>query len=414
MIREKKSFLYRHRIAFFLFFFTILYHCVVVNRLTLWLVSDIEYAYHVVDYSFGFCTKLLPGAVFYGIFGEKSTPELASAFNVVLLVLFFFVLSFLLERFVLCSDAEFFSAAFLIAILYLCGPFTFYIFSNELGLLDVWWLFFSIVFFIFLNHKYLKYLIPLVFCLFVLIHFSSIICYILLLSIVLLYKISNEKKHRTVYCVIFGVSLIATGMLVLYFVLFEQKNLVYSMDEFHQVLKDRNSTYYTYYDYSFYSFFDGKYYMQLDEISANTNLFSKAVYVIVTHIRFMIETVYRGKDLYNLIGDVIIITPFVFSIYHVFGLLFQRNKGNKIKRFCALLMCLQFPITLVSGCLSSSDVNRWMTHAFLISITLCLIVLYKEKQIRDMFLSRILCVKDKLYFWIYLIGYFFIGFWAYC
>ena len=385
-----------------------------MNRLQPWKVSAITYSYHIVDYSMGFCSKFLPGAVFYGIFGEKGTPQVATVCETVLLLLFFAALVFLVERFVLRAEQDLRTGALITALFFLCGPFTFAIYSYELGMLDVYWLFLAAAFFLSAANRYLKFLIPLLFLLAVLVHYSAVLCVIVLFSILLLYRASDDDAQKRSFLLIFWISVVLSAGLVVYFIAFEKSNLRYSMEEFDRIIKERNGVYTTYYEYALYSYYNKHAFVPEGVMENTGSAVMRLLLSFYYQVRVILVEQTEPKDVYKLIGNVLFAAPALVLFYKEFILLFKNNGQNRLKRLCAFFMCAQFPFTLIFGCLMSADINRWISHAFLISATLLFCVLYREKENRAHFLGEILAIKNAYPFRLYALAYFMSTFWAYC
>ena len=414
-IKEKaRGVLFRHRFALFFFIYVVLYNWLVVNRLQLWQATKITYAYHIVDYSLGFRSQLLPGAIFYGLFGEHASTITVSIYETVLLLLFFAGLSVFLEKFLQGVEARQRFSAFILILVYLSGAFTFAIFTDELGMLDVYWLFFSLLFFLFLEKRGLRFLIPFLFVLSLLVHFSSVLSYIILFSILLLYKTSVEKKEKKPFFIIFIVSLVLSFAVFICLLISQSRGMPISLEDFNAKLESRGGQYYAYYDYAFYNY----------NIIHNEQIFSVSTASPVLHLLSMIlekcrfcfkmyswtmpECVYRFALTALLLSPAIV---FAYSHLHRF---MKNLRDNRLQRFCVFLMMVQFPFTAIFGCLFSPDVIRWVTHAFLVFFTMLLYLLYHEETLRAEMLEDLDRLRKEPLSMIWFLAYFFTHSWAYC
>ena len=238
-----------------MFFFVclIVYHVLIANRLQKWELSDLTYSFLCVDFSFGVASKLLPGAIFRLLFGQHASKTIGSIYTLVLMTVFFLGLSFLLERFMLCVEERYKTTALVLLLLFITGGYTFSIFTKMLGILDSYWLYLALLFFFFLEHKILRFTIPLIFVCSLFVHFSAVVFVLLLLSVVLLYRLAIEEssKERWIYSVIFAVSVLLSIM-VFFALLFHESNSICTMNEFHNKLKENGSEQFVYFDYSFF------------------------------------------------------------------------------------------------------------------------------------------------------------------
>ena len=406
----------RYAIAFFLF--TVLYHVFIVNRLEIWKVSEISYTYHIVDYGvLGFRSQLLPGAVFYGLFGERASVRAATVYETVLILLFFAGVSLFLERFMLGVEERLRPAAFVLILLYLSGPYTFAIFTDELGMLDVYWLFFSLAFFFLLERNALRWLIPVLYVLSLLIHFSCVLNYAVLFSIMLLYRASleTEKKKRVPYAVIFVLSMTASVCLFLYFLLNHAGDLPVTKEAFHETVRARGGTYTAYYDYSMFYELHGEEVVPPWVPSVGSPVM-KILLTVFYKCRYTLWSYYKtlAGTLARFALAAALLSPAVCFLYRRLIRFYGTVRENRLKRFCVFLMMAQFPFTAVLGCLFSPDVSRWCTHAFLISFTMLLYVSYREEALKTQVLEAIGRLKTSPPALIYFTAYFLVHSWAYC
>ncbi len=404
---KHRSFFFEHRFAVFFFLYVVLYNYLIVNRLTFWKTSDITYAYHLVDFRLGFRASLLPGAIFNSLFGQHVSRTTATVYETVLLLLFFAGVAVLLDRLLCRVEQEKRRSAFLLILFYLSGPFTFSAFTDGLGMRDVYWLFFSWVFCFILDNKGFRFLIPILFGLSLLVHFSSVLNYLLLFSILLLYRISIEPQKNTKRCyiLIFILSILATSGLFLFFLSGYAKDLPLSIDEFHQMLQEKGSNYFLYYDSALYNIYDGD------------DFIPPAVFDVESPVLRVIQTVYYRcfltlklltkyyKDSLVRFALTLLLVPVLCLLYKHLSHFMKQAKDNKLKRFSIFLMMVQFPFTAVLGCLLSTDVIRWFTHAFLIHFTMVIYVMYHEEAFRLPLLADIDRLKQLPATWVYFFAY---------
>ena len=399
-------FLQRHRFALFFFLFLVVYHVVVVNRFQIWKIDDIAYSFYAVDYSFGFATKLLPGAIYNGLFGKHGSELIANVFETALILLFFFGLSVLLEKLLKRVDLTQRTPALSLLLLYLTGAYTFSIFTKTLAMLDAYWLYFSLAFFLFLEHKWLRFLIPALYLASILVHYSAILNYIVLFSILLLYRLSieSDKKEKKCLIAVFAISMAVSAAAAIFFLLNESK-LICSIDEFHEKMNARGSDYYLYYDYAFFDIFEGKSFIP-DSVKAMSPSFLKMIYTVYYRFIFNLSL---SKEIGFFVplaffGGLTFLSPILYFFFKIYRSLMTQAK-QKLKRFVYFLMIVQFPFTLFVGMIFSVDANRWMTHAFLISFTMLLALMFYDEDTRTLVLKRFQAFSEPSYSKIYFLAY---------
>ena len=372
----------------FFFAFVSLYNFLIVCRCSLWQVDTITYTYHLPDFSFGFVTKVLPGAIYHLFFKEVEPLQLNIYLNCLMLVFFAFV-AFALAKLVTSRSSKGSRRTLtVLSIFYLSGPCTFAIFTRELGMLDFYWLLFSVIFLLLVSNKYLKFAVPLIFVLSLLVHFSFVFCYFIFYILILLYRITKAEKkaERISLTVVMVLGIAAVIALALYLIAGEHNNLVYSIDEFHKALDARNKftkdTYYIYYDYAFYKQYEiptGSFAEVMKQpLVGGDSFFASLINPIYYQLKIIyLSYLYLPERLLNLIGLLALLAPVCFILFRFWA---QKIKvsDNRFQKALYVLMILQFPFTACFGLLFSPDVSRLLTHAFLIQFTLFLYHLYGE------------------------------------
>ncbi len=404
---SKNNIFFRNRFALCLFIFSVVYSVAITNRFKPWEVDDYAmYSFCSVDFSYGFATKLLPGAIFNAIFGANATRENATVFMSIIVLLIFAGVSVLLQKFLKKIPTNERPYAFILAIMFLTGAYTFSIFTKTLGVLDTYWVLFTVIFFLILENKYLKFLIPLLFAGCIFVHNASIVSYIVLMSIVLLYKISRQtdKKQKIGYIFILAVSLGVAIGLFLFFSL-KEADLVCSIEDFHKKLLSHGSDCFYYYDYAFFDIYQGEQYIP-DFVSNINSPFLKFLYVIFYRVNLNIKVVMARWQVHltSFILALVILLPLVL-LFISFHKKRMKTSSDLFSKIIAVLMILQFPFTLLTTLPFSEDITRQFTHSFLIAFTTVLIVIYYDKKQSDTFFETFKRFADTVWCKIYFMAY---------
>lgn len=404
---SKNNIFFRNRFALCLFIFSVIYSVSITNRFVPWEVGQNSmYPFYAVDFSYGFATKLLPGAIFNAIFGANATRENATVFMSIIVLLIFAGVSVLLQKFLKRVAQKNRTYAFILVLIFLTGAYTFSIFTKTMGVLDTYWVLFTVIFFLILENKYLKFLIPLLFAGCIFVHNASIVSYIVLMSIVMLYKISRQtdKKQKMSDIVILTVSL---GVAVSLFLFFSMKeaDMVCSIDDFHKKLISHGCDYFYYYDYAFFDLYNGEQYIP-DFVSNIDSPLIKLLYVIFYRIKLNIKVVMSRWQIHltSLVLALVILLPLIvfFMSFHK-----KRMKSSSgwFSKIIAVIMMLQFPFTLLTTLPFSEDITRQFTHSFLIAFTTVLCVIYDDKKQSDTFFETFKRFADTVWCKIYILAY---------
>lgn len=402
-------FLQKHRFSIFFFAFLTVYHILIVNMLKPWKLNELVYSTYCVDFSFGFASKLLPGAVFRGIFGPHANRETATLFATLIIVAVFAGVSVIMESFMHHVPEKYLPCAVLLTVIFLSGPYTFSIFTRWLGLIDTYWLVFLVLFFAFIEHKWLRFFIPFIYAGTLMIHFSALVFIITIFSIILLYRISvsDNGKDKKIYTAIFAVSICVTVVLFFILILNESKTVL-PLEEFMQKLQSNGTDYLTYYQYSFFRIiFDEKFIPEsVNEISNPLlKFFYLFYYQVNLNIKLCSLTVFFC--IITTVTGLLVFSPLLAQFIKVHVTAFKVKK-NPLRRFCAFLMIAQMPFIFILALLFgiSLDVTRYYTYLVLGAFICFLTVIYYEEDMRNVFFERFNSLRKSLAAQIFILAYF--------
>lgn len=394
-----KNMVYEHRFGLFFFAFLMCFGLFFTSGFFEPINEGITLSIYAVDFSVGFCTKLLPGAIYKLIVGEYSI-ESATVFFYFTLILCYAGVAFLAEKMLNIFEKEDRPKGFMLVLLFLSLFCITAVSGIAAYLLDLHWFLASIAFFILLSNRKLYFLLPLPFIYALMCHYASAICYIPVFVFIMLYKIivCEDKKEKRYLGAILAVSFVASVGLFTYMMFFETSNLNYTFEEFTEMLVSRGVDDTSYYCYPFYK----------KDISSDLwveDLANKGVELIeidMTQPKLVIlyQTILQQiqtSKLYDGSHSDIISNGFIqFSIVAVIGyLLFKRitnkaiPKSNKFIYFNSVAL---FFVTLVGGLCFSADTLRWLCHATMVVYLAFLYIIYINKEARKealMFVDKI-------------------------
>ncbi len=376
-----KRLLAAHRVFFGLFAFLIVYEILVGNHLAPWRVNEHFITFYAVDFGLGFCSRFLPGAVYRLLFRETSVKT-ASLFAGVLLLVFFIVSCLLLEKLILHTPKEHRLVCLFCVLLFLTGPASVSLFVRWLGVLDFYWVFSVLLFFVFLSYRRLYFLLPLPFVLCCFVHYGSMVCYIPMMAILLLYKASvvPEKNEKKYLLAVFSVSVVLAISAAAYFILFEKQNLVYPVEEFNRILLSRGANYTYYYDYDLYRVaVSGTGEIVSIDPQQNLPFFAHILQSVRTQIQTTFGEGFKSGDMRELAFAGLGLLPVLAAAAVTLPELFRLpERKNGLRTFSLLLLLPLFLLTLLFGTFFSTDTFRWLTHLILPQFAVLLYVAYYE------------------------------------
>ena len=363
-----KKFLYSHRVFFGLFAFLTVYEIVIGNNLAPWRISDDFYVFYTVDFGMGFCSRLLPGALYHLLLGAPEQHKV-SVYTTVFTVLFFAGVCLLLEQLIKHTQKEDRPLCLFFVLLFLTGPASFSIFVVGLGIMDFYWMLFALLFFVFLARRPLYFFIPPLFALCVFVHYGSMICYIPLMAIILLYKISvseDRRARRLLWATFISGVVLAFGATV-YVMAFEEKQLVYSMQEFDDIIRSRGAKLFYYYDYEFYKVIvgpDGA--IRYDYTNETGNFIVRLVRHALAQMDTTFTQHFKNGSLHETVLALLAILPVEGVIFASLWDRFRdRDRKNLLRSAAIVFTAMLYVLMLACAVFFSTDTFRWLSHMFL-------------------------------------------------
>ena len=362
----------KNKVFFITFFSLFLYHHLFILDSVVQDVNAVAYEFHAVDYSLGFCTKILPGAIYHLLVGRYTKPAI-TVYARVISILLILLLSLLAQRVYTAlsgpgnvprpkkNNVIFF------LLLCLAGPCTFYYVLQFEACLDAYWIILFLICVLFADNRTLRWGIPAIAFLMVLVHEGVILCYLPLISLLLLLKVavSEENKEKralfTVFVLTVIVSLGATG----YFMLYNSSNLkVSDMEQLDAFLDSRYSSAHFYYEWYFFGVsVDGG--LQADFFpaslySASASPLIQLFYKALRQIYYTVTT----TDYISPLPQILYSLP-LFVLLVAFLLKCMKRDKNKLIRFLGLCFLLLPLLSIAAGIIFSNDVLRWVSHALI-------------------------------------------------
>ncbi len=370
-----KHLINNHRYSLIIFSGIVIYNFAVTNAFNLWTISKSNYAYHLVDFSVGFCSKLLPGAV-YNFFFDDTSMEAISIYCSVLMLTAFALISLLCERLLIKFGKENTGILSFLLVFFFTGTSTFPMYITKLGALDMYWLIFAIISVICLSDKRLYIFIIPANILSVSVNFGSIISFIPFIILLMLYKISiTDKKDEKIYLWLTAVmTALFCVAVALYFIMFEKNNINYTFSEFSELLASRGFKGRSiYYATSLYSepLYDSIDYEQLNSEQPPLQYFF--VY-LCNRIRMTLD---KTSITDGLAPFFLMLPILLFTVSFFIKRIKNCKKLNKLVYICFPLM---FIATNCVGMLFSTDVIRTLGHAYTLLFASFLFVSYYEKD----------------------------------
>lgn len=372
IMRDKK-----HPYLPFYFLIFIAYNFFVTASMNPMGLSDVCYPYFLVDFSMGFCSKLLPGAI-YNFFFDNTSKEAVFAFNTVVFLSFVLIVLALLEKLLLRFEEKNRKSIMLLTVFFLTGISTFPMYVYKMGSLDSFWMYFTVLSVLFLADKRLYLLIIPSSLMVIMVNFGSLFVYIPFILLLMIYKttVIQDKKEIVLLWIVAAVTLVSTVLLSGYFVIYEKNNLVYTFEEFSAILNERGyegiSKYYA------TALYPEPYYENVDYAGINSieSPLPRTLYFLYQRLLFTL----RAIGFKNGIAPMLLCLPVVAAVFLCFKALLKNENGSGLKKAVIILMSLMFFLSIAACAAFSADVVRFTGHAYTLLLASLFYVMYYERE----------------------------------
>ncbi len=365
-------------------------------------LSDVCYPYFLVDFSMGFCSKLLPGAI-YNFFFDNTSKESVFTFNTIVFLVFVFIVLVLLEKILLLHEGKNRTGIFLLTFFFLTGISVFPMCVYKMGSLDSFWMYFTVMSVLFLSDKRLYLFIIPSSLMVIMVNYGGIFVYIPFILLLMIYKttVIQDKKEKALLWIVASVSFVLTVLLSGYFVLYEQSNLVYTFEEFSEILSSRGyegvSKYYA------TGLYMEPYYETIDYEGIN-NIESpllRALFFVFQRFLFTLETISFG----NGIAPMLLCLPVVVLVFLCFKAFLKQKNDNRLKKAVIICICLMFFLSIGACIAFSADVVRFIGHAYSLLLATFFYIVYYERENITNHLSKLLSKIPQFVIIIYMVLY---------
>lgn len=386
MVNKFKSVLEKHKYSISIFVFFFIYNFAVIGDFSFPKIDIATYTFHIVDYSVGFCTKLLPGAI-YNAFFPTTNQDTVNLYFFVLYHIFLLCVCFMLEKFIYRFESKNRHIALIIVLFFITGPATFSIHVVEFGMLDTYWLFFSTAFLAMVQNKYLKWFVPIIFILSILIHISSMVSFIPFFALVLLLEASRSEESRKSYIVILAVSVFLSVGTFVYFMLYETSNLLLSFEDFKSLISERNLSewddYTYYYAYSLYKIMPSGTQAVNSALEYGSSFVAQAFGLVCVQIKEIVSLypIILEKYWTDTVNAIFLLLPIIVLMYKYVLSSLKKERTNKLRRFVWFCTIFLLPMTFVAtAALFSTDMIRWFGHGIMLLFVLVMYEIYRSSD----------------------------------
>lgn len=424
MLKEKKQFNIKY--AAFFFAFLLLYAFLIVRRCALPQVENVTYLFHCVDFSMGFFSRLLLGGIYNLLVGSPSQLS-AAIYETVLLLLGAAGIAVLLSRFMASVPDTDKKTAFCLIAFFLTGSCTFAPYWYEIGMLDVSWIYISLIYISALRSKYIKWVLcPVLLFAACMVHPGAIITYVPFLSLLTLYVFAKEtdKKEKLRKGIVFLLCVSTALGSFMYFTVNDKKNVNVSLTEFSGILEERGAEMTRYFEEILFctpeNYTQEYYDMQVtngdytgspltpvfsgEHLPALASLGNAIAYQLQYQL-YLMKTGSIIKDVIIEAAVLLLILLPLLILFYIFAVKkFRGAKGNALLRITYFCFLFMFPLAAFCSLFISTDSVRWIAHGFLCLFTLTLYVLHDNKEdwsIIKNYFSGFSPVIGTAYFFIY-------------
>ena len=396
-MNKLKTLLYERRFFFGIFAFILFYMFAVVGHCSKWEIDESIYSMYALDFSFGFVSRVLPGALYNLIF-PALRYETLFWYETALYLLFFAGLAAFLARLLRQAAPEQRGLCCVLIFLFITGPTTFSIYVTDMAIPEVYWVFCAALFFLFLAYKPLYPLIVPLCAVTLLVNYLAILCFVPAFCILILYKltVTRDKREKALLAVSFFLSAAVSIAVFLYFVFTFSDNLVYSFEDFQRILRERGAENLFFPNSIFYQKFDDlegtlqEQTLGLEDFDPNDPV-QKFLYYL--KLAFVFAKYYFTFDvLLGFLIPVLLVSPVLYVVVRFCFRQIADRQNPALRRFVFFCMAALPLFTNAVAFFTSMNHLKWFAFSYLCLLGSFLYVYYCE---RDDVYAYLREIRDK-------------------
>ncbi len=386
MADKLKSFVQRWKYELIIFLMTMVPVIINIEKLTH--IHRMFIQYYLYDFSMGINSRVLIGSI-VNLLNPHPTEEWIRGFALVFLVSGMLLTAIVLAGVIKKADAENRLTIFVFILFFVSGAYTISIFSRFFGMLDIHMYILALLSVVFLQNKYLRWLIPFLCAAGVFINYVFIMSYFPFVLLAMFYA-ANRSSKKSVDIILIIITLIIVALLTFYCVFHAGNYMFVTFEEAIEIMENKigqkfdneQNEYAGIYLFNVHEESENMYGVKVREASPFE--------LIYYFIRFLYE---NRIGVYGIITLAIITVPviaFFFTIW-IMCIRSSEKKSSKFVYFCCILSTICIPVC----CLLSTDFIRWIGAGFMCQFAMCFFLFYKKDEAFDKTVGRIRAVFSK-------------------
>lgn len=385
MADKLKSFAQHWKYELIIFMMTMVHVLFNIEKLTY--IHRMFIQYYLYDFSMGINSRVLIGSI-VRLLNPHPTEEWIRGFAVIFLVFGMLLTAIVLGRVVRNSEAEKRLTIFVFILFFVSGAYTISIFSRFFGMLDIHMYIIAILSVVFLQNKYLRWLVPILCAAGVFVNYVFIMSYFPFILLAMFY-IANKSHKKSGDIVLIVITLITVLLLTFYCVYFAGKNMFVTFDEAIKIMEnkigctfdDDQNEYASIYLFNKHEVAESMFGVKIHEVSPFN--------FIYYFMRYICEQI----PIYGIITLMVIVVPVIAAFFTIWIMCIKnsKKKGNKFIYFCCMLSVVCIPVC----CSLSTDYIRWIGAGFMCQFAMFFFLFYKKDEAFDKTVEKIRAVFSK-------------------
>lgn len=334
-------------------------------------ISDMFLSHYLVDFSMGKTSRLFVGSI-VNILTDNPTEEWLNWFARIVLLLTLILTAAVLGRVVRKTKDEMKLPVYAFLLFFATGSFTMHGFSCFFGMLDVHMFIFAVIAVVFAQNRYLRWLVPVLCVVGVLVNYVFTISYFPIVILVILYLADrHEKKAADIF--IFCITVIITLVLTFFFA-FEGKNtMTVTFDEMWSIMEQKLGAELSFEQVEYFNLY------LFGDDTASSIVGDISQFTPIEFVTTLVKYLYGYEiNLSGVLTIALIAVP-IMAVFCLIWIMCIRREKKKSRRFvyaCFMLSMLFIPVC----CLLSTDLIRWISAGVLTQFGLCFYMFYAHDE----------------------------------
>lgn len=318
------------------------------------------YLGYLFDYKIGLTSRLLIGSIVDLLAKGKISESWLRGFITITYLVVFIIVTFLLGKLLRSVNADIKTVAIFMVVFILLAKYGMWVWPIYFGIFDIFWFLFTLLAIVFLENRYLKWLIPIFCVLGLATHYTFAFIYMPLFA-ALIYHNMLESKFSKSSIMLTVANFLTMGFASVYFFIFSNRTIRLNGDALIHYVHSKI-------DFQLDDFYD----------TIIGSYFNSQPGSLAREMKMFLTGYARSFELKPFLLILISVVPLIVCLMYIWTMAIKQSKNMNERLFS--IFCFVLPLASLPAFIFSTDIYRLSSQFFISQFCLIFYLLYSKNQ----------------------------------